>query len=94
MTPETDTEPTIAVELNLPQSAVRQLDGLAERSGKGRDRVIVELLRSTNRATFTDVVRPLHENVRESGVTVDQIDTLIEQEVEAVRTERRARKAL
>ena len=35
--PETKTEPTVAVALNLPQSTVRQLDALAEASGRGRE---------------------------------------------------------
>jgi hypothetical protein len=93
MSPESDTEPIVAVELNLPQSAVRQLDTLAERSGKGRDGVIVELLQSTRPLTFANVVRPLHENFRQTGMTEDQIDTLIDEEVKAIRAERRARHA-
>jgi hypothetical protein len=93
MTPEANTEPTVCVELNLPQSAVRQLDTLAERSGKGRDGVIVELLQSIKPVTLAEVVRPLHENFRQSGMTEDQIDTLIEEELKAVRANRRARQA-
>src|SRR5207302_532193 len=43
MTQDTKTEPTVAVELHLPAPALRQLDALADESGKDRNGVIVQL---------------------------------------------------
>jgi hypothetical protein len=93
MTPETRTEPTVAVELQLPAPALRRLDALAEQSGKDRNGVIVQLLEAAKPLTLAEVVGPLHENFRRSGMSEEEVDTLIEEEVKAVRAERRARKA-
>ncbi|MGA9926733.1 MAG: FeoB-associated Cys-rich membrane protein [Isosphaeraceae bacterium] len=43
--------------------------------------------------SLADVVGPLHDNFRQSGMTEEEVDTLIEEEVKAVRAERRARQA-
>jgi len=43
--------------------------------------------------SLADVVGPLHENFRQSGMTEKEVDTLIEEEVKAVRAERGARQA-
>ena len=65
MSPEAKTEPTVVVELNLPQSTLHQLDALAEQSGKDRNGVIVDLLRVAKSLTLAEVlskagVRQLH----------------------------------
>src|SRR5271165_6850059 len=41
--------------------------------------------------SLADVVGPLHDNFRQSGMTEEEVDTLLEEEVKAVRAERRAR---
>ncbi|MGZ3317413.1 MAG: hypothetical protein ACXU95_08920 [Isosphaeraceae bacterium] len=43
--------------------------------------------------SLADVVGPLHDNFRQSGMTEEEVDTRIEEEVKAVRAERRARQA-
>ncbi len=43
--------------------------------------------------SLANAVGPLHENFRQSGMTEEEVDTLIEEEVKAVRAERRARRA-
>jgi len=43
--------------------------------------------------SLADVVGPLHENFRQSGMTEQAVETLIEEEVTAVRAARRARRA-
>jgi hypothetical protein len=67
MSPETETEPTIAVELSLPQSVLRQIDALAEAAGKDRNGVIVQLVEGTKPITLADVVGPVHEEFRQKG---------------------------
>ena len=94
MTPETKSEPTTSVELNLPTHLLTQIDALAAANGKDRSAVIVELLKKElPLPSLADVVGPLHENFRQSGMTEEEVDTLIEEEVKAVRAERRARRA-
>jgi hypothetical protein len=89
--PKAETEPTFAIELYLPQRVIRHLDALAEKTGRDRNGVIVELLEATRPLTLAEVVRPLHENFRQSGLKEEEVDALIEEEVKAVRAERRAR---
>ena len=74
--PETQTEPTVAIELKLPQRVLRQLDALAEQTGMDRNGVIVELLEATRPLTLAEVVRPLHENFRQSGMTEEEVEIL------------------
>jgi hypothetical protein len=80
-----DTEPTVAVELNLPKSILDQLDALAEASGKDRNGVIVELVQATKPLTLADVVGPVHEEFRQRGYNGAEIDLWAEEEVKAQR---------
>ncbi len=94
MTPNTKSEPTAAVALNLPTHLLTQIEALAAASGKDRVEVIVEMLkRELPLPSLADAVGPVHENFRQSGMTEEEVDTLIEEEVKAVRAERRARRA-
>jgi len=59
-----------------------------------RSAVIVESLKKDlPLPSLAHVVGPLHDNFRQSGMTEEEVDTLIEEEVKAVRAERRARQA-
>jgi len=94
MTPATKSEPTIAVELNLPTHLLTQIDAIAAANGKDRSAVIVELLiKELPLPSLADVVGPLHENFRQSGMTAEEVDTLIEEAIKAMRAERRAKQA-
>jgi hypothetical protein len=83
MSPET--EPTVAVELSLPKSVLRQLDALAVQSGKDRNGVIVQLVEATRPLTLADVVGPVHEEFRQRGYGGAEIDQWAEEEVKAHR---------
>jgi hypothetical protein len=83
MSPET--EPTVAVELNLPRSVVRQLDALAELAGKDRNGVIIELVQAAKPLTLADVVAPVHEEFRQRGYDGEEVDAWAEAEVKAHR---------
>ena len=58
-----------------------------------RSAVILRFEEELPLPSLADVVGPLHENFRQSGMTEQEVDTLIEEEVKAVRAERRARQA-
>ena len=59
-----------------------------------RSPVIVELLKKElPLPSLADVVGPLHDNFWQSGMTEEEVDTLIEEEVKAVRAGRRATQA-
>jgi hypothetical protein len=83
MSPET--EPTVAVELCLPKSVLRQLDALAEQSGKDRSGVIVQLVEAKKSLTLAGVAGPVHEEFRQRGYDGAEIDRWAEEEVKAHR---------
>jgi hypothetical protein len=80
-----ETEPIVAVELNLPESVVRQLDALAELGGKDRNGVVVELVQATKPRTLADVVAPVHGEFRQKGMNREEVDAWVEAEVKAHR---------
>lgn len=80
-----ETEPTVAVELNLPKSVVRQLDTWAEAAGKDRNGVIVQLVEATKPLTLADAVAPVHEEFRRKGLNGEEVDAWAEAELKAHR---------
>jgi len=80
-----DTEPTVAVALNLPKRILAELDALAEASGKDRNGVIVGLVEATKPLTLADVVGPVHEEFRQRGYNGAEINQWAEEEVKAHR---------
>jgi hypothetical protein len=85
MSPKTKAEPTVAVELNLPQSVLRQIDALAEAGGKDRNGVIIQLVEATKPLGLADAVGPVHEEFRQRGYDGAEIDQWAEEEVKAHR---------
>ena len=83
MSPET--EPTVAVELNLPRSVLRRLDALAEQSGKNRNGVIAQLVQATKSITLADAISPVHAEFRQRGYDGAEIDRWAEEEVKVHR---------
>lgn len=83
MSPET--EPNVVVELNLPKSVLRQLDALAEQSGKDRNGVIVKLVQATKPLSLADATGPVHAEFRQRGYDGAEIDRWAEEEVKAHR---------
>jgi hypothetical protein len=85
MCPETKTEPTVAVALNLPRSIAAQLDALAQEWGKDREAVVIQLLQNVKPLTLADVVGPVHEEFRQKGMNSEEVDAWAEAEVKAHR---------
>jgi len=79
------TEPVIAVELNLPGELVRQIDAMAAQNGTDRSVVVTELLRGRLPATLAEVLSPVHEDFRRSGMSEAELDALLEEELRAHR---------
>jgi hypothetical protein len=84
--PEIKTESTIAVELDLPRTLITRIDELTARNGSDRSAVVAELLRKELPAvTLAEVLAPVHEEFRKSGMTEDELNELLEGELEAHR---------
>ncbi len=85
MSPETNAEPTVTVELSLPQSVLRRIEALAEAAGADRNGVIVQLVEATKPITLAGVIGPVHEEFRRRGYDGAEIDQWAEEEVKAHR---------
>ncbi len=85
MNPEAKTEPIVAVELELPCSLLAKLDTLAEASGLDRVGVIAHLLDARQPLAPAEVLAPVHDDFRRSGMTEAELDELLESELKAHR---------
>ncbi len=85
MTPESKAEPIVAVELELPFRLLAKLDALAGASGLDRAGVIAHLLDATQPLALAEVLAPVHDDFRRSGMTEAELDELLESELKAHR---------
>ena len=99
MPESTVTTHTIQV-TEVPDDLLRRLNERARALGRDRSRVIVEILAeglesnpSPDHKTFDDVLAPIRRGFAESGMTEEEANELLENELRAVRAERRIRRA-
>jgi hypothetical protein len=99
-----DTSPerrhTMTICISLTPEQERTLEELARQSGKDPSAYAIGVLtaylngvRSNPEKTFEEILAPIWEGWRQSGMTEDEIDDLFGQELREVRRERRPRKA-
>jgi hypothetical protein len=80
-------DPSLSVLVPLPPDLAHTIDALAERRGLDRAQFIVSFLRERldrPAASFEEVVAPLAEDFRRSGMTEEDLDALVEQERQAM----------
>jgi hypothetical protein len=80
-------DPSPSVLVPLPSDLVRTIDTLAERRGLDRAPFIVSFLRERldrSAAPFEEIMTPLAEDCRRSGMTEQDLDALVEQERQAM----------
>jgi predicted transcriptional regulator len=85
------TDPPLSVLVPLPSDLARTIDTLAERSGQDRAQFIVSFLRERldrSTASFEEIVSPIAEDFRRSGMTEADLDDLVEQERQAMWSEK------
>jgi hypothetical protein len=83
--PTTDTALNVLVPLTSDMA--RAIDSLAKQRGQNREQFIVNLLQeqlSGCAPSFEESMAPLAEDFRESGMTEDDLDALVEQERQAI----------
>jgi hypothetical protein len=81
------TEPVLSVLVPLPSDLARTIDALAGRRGQDRAQFIVSFLQEQlDRSTlsFDDMMAPIAEDFRRSGMTEDDLDALVKQERQAL----------
>ncbi len=81
------TAPAVSVLVSLPSELVRTIDTLAKGRGQSREQFIVGFLQqhvSGSAALFEEAMAPLAEDFRQSGMTEEDLDALVEQERRAI----------
>jgi hypothetical protein len=85
------TEPSTSVELTLPYPLARTIDVLAKERGVDRARFIVDFLEKELNGsvpTFEQMIAPIAEDFRRSGMSEEDLDALVEQERQAMFVEK------
>lgn len=86
----------MTITIDLPAETLEQLRAEAEATGKDLETVVCEAVETTlsrRRRTFAQVLEPIHDAVEASGMGEAEVEALVDQELKAVRAERRAAKA-
>lgn len=70
---------------------VRAIEELARQANKRPEQYLHDLIRADILATrpFSEILEPFRESFRRSGLSEEEFDQLIEEELQAVRWERR-----
>ncbi len=96
MTPRPEPSPTMSIHITLSPEEERKLAELARARGQdpashARD-VVAAYLNGADQGgtkTFEEILAPLWEGWRRSGMTDGEVDDLLERELQAARSERR-----
>ena len=87
------TEPALSVLVPLPSALARAIDSLAEKRGQDRVQFIVSFLQEQldrPAPLFEEMIAPIADDFRRSGMTEEDLDALVEQERQAMWDEKRA----
>jgi len=85
-------DPALTVLVPLPSDLARTIDTLAKQRGQDRVQFIVNFLQEQlNGAapSFEEMMAPIADDFRGSGMTEDDLDALVEQERQAMWGEKR-----
>ncbi len=83
----------MTIKVDFPPATLERLQVEAQASGKDVEtfvREAVEQQLSRRKQTFAEILKPIHDAVDASGLSEAVVDQLLEGELKAVRTERRA----
>jgi predicted transcriptional regulator len=81
------TDPALSVMVTLPSDLARTIDALAERRGQSRAQCIVSVVREQldrKAPSFAELMAPMADDFRRSGMTEEDLDALVEQERQAI----------
>ena len=84
---EPPTGTTFSVLVPLPSDLARTIAIMAERRGQDRARFIVDFLQERlggSAPSFEELMAPVAEDFRKSGMTEEDLDALVEQERQAI----------
>ena len=79
--------------INFPPATLRRLQAEAEKSGKDIDTFVTEAVEARMALSHTslqDVLRPINEAIAASGMTPEEAEAFFDQELSAMRAERKS----
>jgi len=83
---------TTTLTIHLPKDVSLALEDKAKINGKGVAEYVEDLLeRQARRQTLDEILAPIRNGFEESGMSESDLEKLIDEEVRAVRAERRKR---
>jgi hypothetical protein len=83
----------MTLSIELPLATIQKLEAEAAASGKDVETLVreaVEVKLAVAGRSFREIMAPVHEDFRRSGMTGEQLDSLIDEAVQDARSERRA----
>jgi hypothetical protein len=89
--PEQDSHMTITI--NLPPATENRLRAEARATGKDIGTLVLEAVEarlSISELSLRDILGPVHEDFRQSGMSEADLDALLDETLAEVRTERRS----
>jgi hypothetical protein len=81
------TDPGFSVLVSLPSNLARTIDTLAGRRGQDRAQFIVSFLQEkldVSALSFEEMMAPIAEDFRRTGMTEEDLEALVEQERQAM----------
>ncbi len=79
--------------INLPPATLAQIKAEAQATGKDVETFVLEAVESKlarRRQTFAEILKPIHDAVEASGMSEQEVESLIDEELKAARAERRS----
>jgi plasmid stability protein len=76
----------MTITIDLPTTAENELRRRAKRTGKSENEIATDILQDTLRP-FEEIVAPIHEAFRQSGMTQEELDDLTDELIREVRAE-------
>jgi hypothetical protein len=86
----------MTITIELPPETERKLLARAAASGKDVTTLVVEAVEEklrTDLHTFAEILAPIHEGFRQSGMSEAELDALLEQTLAEARRERREKRS-
>ena len=83
----------MTITVNLPPATIELLEVEAAATGKDVEKLVREAVQTKlarRKQTFAEVLKPIHDAVDESRMSEEEVQTLLDKELKAVRKDRRS----
>jgi predicted transcriptional regulator len=81
----------MTITINLPPATLEQLKAEAQATGKDVETVVreaVETKLARRKQTFAEILKPVHDAIEASGMSEEEVESLVDKELKAVRAQR------